>query len=228
MTSLHHNDADGLESVPPAELLRLRNALVRPPGAHVRAQHLAAAATTARHHPLSGPVGRFASRGARVAVAVVASLAITSGLAGAQLLPSPAQRLLSNVSDRFAPSQDAPPATAADPEAGDHSSQDAPSRPAQGSPPPLAGDTPTTLGGAVSSGPTTTAPHPTSTTIPGPIGPGSPEDPVDPEPTTTTTTDPGSTTTTTTDPGSTTTTTQDPGSTTTTTSTTSTTEAPRP
>lgn len=213
---------DRPEIVPPAELLRLRARLSRPPSPVVRAQHLAAAASAARQPGVAGQVGRFATRGARVAVAVVASLAITSGLAAAQVLPQPAQRLLSNVSDRFSPEPDAPPARSQDPSSGGSPTTDAPSREREGAPTTAADDgadpttvapvTPTTAGRVV------VAP---STTIPGPVGPGSPTDPTDPgptDPTTTTTVDPGSTTTTTTDPGSTTTTsTTTPGGSTTTT-----------
>jgi hypothetical protein len=217
MTPHDPRSDDGPELVPPAELLRLRQILRREPASAVRAQHLAATTSAARQRFGSGPMGRFASRGARTAVAVVASLVITSGLAGAQLLPQPAQRLLSNVSDRFAPNDDspddAPPATAV--EAGDGSTTTTPRtdrRPTgtdagTSDASTLATDTDATT-------PTTARPTaPTSTTIPGPTGPGSPDDPADPGTTTTssttTTTVPGSTTTTT-DPGSTTTTTEAP------------------
>jgi hypothetical protein len=210
-------DSDGPELVPPAALLRMRNALSDPPSAEVRAHHLAAVATASRQR--SGPMGRYASRSARVAAAVVASLAITTGLAAAQVLPQPAQRLLSNVSDRFAPSHEAPVTTVGE----------APSDP--GGKDPERGDggapavSPATTDTVADPTPPTTATRPvvSPTTIPGPTGPGSPTDPTDPgptDPTTTTTVDPG-TTTTTVDPGTTTTTT-DPGSTTTTT------EAPSP
>lgn len=219
MTTRDHHPDDGPELLPPAELLRLRAELARPPGAQVRAQHLVATTMAARQRGNS-PMGRFASRSARAAVAVVAALAITSGLAGAQLLPDQAQRLLSNVSDRFAPTNGDPPADPAEP--GDATSV----RSAPSGHPESDGDAPdedspdTTVGAAVDaalSTTTTTLHAATSTTIPGPSGPGSPDDPNDPDATTTTTIDPGSTTTTT-DPGSTTTTT-DPGSTTTTTTT---------
>ena len=116
MTARDPFSDDGPEIVPPAELLRLRARLSRPPAPAVRAQHLAAVATAARQTGVAGHVGRFAGRGARAALAIVASLAITSGLAAAQVLPQPAQRLLSNVSDRFAPEPDAPPARADEPD----------------------------------------------------------------------------------------------------------------
>jgi hypothetical protein len=219
MTTREHHPDDGPEPLPPAELLRLRAELSRPPGAQVRAQHLVAPAMEARQRG-NTPMGRFASRSARAAVAIVAALAITSGLAGAQLLPDQAQRLLSNVSDRFAPTDGDPPADPAQP--GDTTTvHSAPSADPGSDGDAPAGDSPTTTEGSVVdaalSTTTTTLHVATSTTIPGPGSAGSPDDPNDPDATTTTTIDPGSTTTTT-DPGSTTTTT-DPSSTTTTTTT---------
>ena len=113
MTSRDLTPDEGPELLPPAELLRLRAELARPPADAVRAQHLAATTMAARQRGHRA-MGRFASRGARAAVAIAASLVITSGLAGAQLLPDQAQRLLSSVSDRFAPETD-PPAEPAEP-----------------------------------------------------------------------------------------------------------------
>jgi hypothetical protein len=217
MTSRDRFQDDGPELVPPAEMLRLRHALMRAPDPEVRAQHLAAVTAASRQGVMGGPVGRFASRGVRVAAAVVASLAITSGLAGAQLLPQPAQRLLSNVSQRFAPSNDTPPpATTDEPDDSTSTTGSRPGRPevdpGVGIASTLATDAPPDTSTATTAEP----PVETTTTIAGPTGPGSPDDPADPDATTTTTIDPSSTTTTT-DPSSTTTTTIDPTSTTTTT-----------
>lgn len=222
MTPLDPRHEDGPELVPPVELLRLRNMLVRAPGTATRAQHLAATTVAARQRTTPGPMGRFASRGTRFAVGIVASLAITSGLAGAQMLPESAQRLLSNVSDRFAPSP-ATPTTIEEPDAGPSPAGRRSAAPADDGAAP-AGATASTDTVATTASPTTitsatSLPPAPATTLPGPTGPGSPEDPTGPEPTTTTTTDPGSTTTTT-SPGTTTTTS--------TTSTTSTTQAPPP
>jgi len=213
---------EGPELVPPAELLRLRTLLLRGPRAATRARHLAATTAEARQRPLvAGTAGRFATWGGRVAVGIVASLAITSGLAGAQLLPQPAQRLLSGVSDRFAPPAEAPATTvadAADPvvadAGGSSGSADRRSRTvADGT-----GTGTEATDPAVTTVPPTTDP-PVVETIPGPTGPGSPGDPTtdpdEPEPTTSTT-EPEPSTTTTTPPSTTTTTT--PPSTTTTTS----------
>jgi hypothetical protein len=216
MTSRDLPPDEGPEPLPPAELLRLRAELARPPADAVRAQHLAATAMAARQRGHL-PMGRFASRSARAAVAIAASLIVTSGLAGAQLLPDPAQRLLSNVSERFAPESD-PPAEPAQP--GDATTTRAATEddsapadePSVGRDPTSTTETPVVE--PVRPGPTTTTLLPSiDTTIPGPPGPGSPDDPTDPDATTTTTTDPS--TTTTTDPSTTTTT--DPSTTTTTT-----------
>jgi hypothetical protein len=197
MTSRDPISEEGPELLPPAELLRLRAELARPPAAEIRSQHVAATAMAARQRG-NRPMGRFASRGARAAIAIVASLAITSSLAGAQLLPDQAQRLLSNVSDRFAPSHGDtdPPADPAQP--GDATvlrtpDGGGPTRDASA----VDEVTTTTITGATAApdgATTTTVPSTTSTTIPGPGGPGSSEDPTDP--TTTTTTQPPTTTTT--------------------------------
>jgi hypothetical protein len=214
MTARHA--ADEPELVPPAELLRLRAELRRGPSASTRAKHLAAAVEVSRQHA-GGAAGRFASRGVRAAVAVVASLVITSGLAAAQVLPPPAQRFLSSVSDRFSPPTTARPARAGDAGRGSATTLDG----AEGS----TGDSGTSGDGVVttptSEGASTTRPGATATTqprtddttlptvtVPGPLGPGSPDDPTDPgtdggptDPGTDSTdgpTDPGTTTTTTT------------------------------
>lgn len=225
MTSRDLHPDDGPELLPPAELLRLRAELARPPGPELRARHLAATAMAARQLGNS-PMGRFASRSARGAVAIVAALAITSGLAGAQLLPEQAQRLLSNVSDRFAPSDDSdPPAEPATPGDATTTLRSATDDPAPEDDGPADVTTSTTatatattdepvVGPGTTSVPTsvtTSPPSPTDTTIPGPAGPGSPDDPTDPDPTTTTTAPPTTTTTqppttTTTQPSTTTTT----------------------
>jgi hypothetical protein len=215
MTSRDLPPDEGPEPLPPAELLRLRAELARPPADAVRAQHLAATTMAARQRGHRA-MGRFASRGARAAVAIAASLIVTSGLAGAQLLPDPAQRLLSNVSDRFAPETD-PPADPAEP--GDATT--VPVAPERSAPADdrSGGDATTTTEAptVVLDDPTTTTTllPSVTTTIPGPAGPGSPDDPTDPDATTTTTTEPP--TTTTTEPPTTTTTATDPSTTTTTT-----------
>ena len=209
MTSRDLPPDEGPELLPPAELLRLRAELARPPADAVRAQHLAATAMAARQRGHL-PMGRFASRSARAAVAIAASLIVTSGLAGAQLLPDPAQRLLSNVSERFAPESD-PPAEPAQP------SDATTTRAATEDDSAPAGDKPAAAPTSTTEAPvvepvrpstTTTLLPSIDTTIPGPPGPGSPDDPTDPDATTTTTTDPS--TTTTTDPSTTTTTTAPP------------------
>jgi len=214
MTSRDLPPDEGPELLPPAELLRLRAELARPPADAVRAQHLAATTMAARQRGHRA-MGRFASRGARAAVAIAASLIVTSGLAGAQLLPDQAQRLLSNVSDRFAPETD-PPAGPAEP--GDATTvpaaSDDDSSPADDAPDRTTTTTEAPAVAPVEPDPTTTTLLPSiDTTIPGPPGPGSPDDPTDPDATTTTTTEPP--TTTTTEPPTTTTT--DPSTTTTTT-----------
>lgn len=206
MMSSSHPPHDEPELVPPAELLRLRALLSRSPDAGTRTRHLAAVTSAAREGIVSSPAGRFARRGVRVAAAVVASLAITSGLAGAQLLPQPAQRLLSSVGERLSPSEDAPPAPTADAaDQGDGGSE----APARGGALPLAEDReqlettttqpPTTTSTTTppTSEPSTTTttepPASTTTTIPGPGGPGSPDDPTDPGSTDGGSTDGGST-----------------------------------
>lgn len=210
MTSRGHFP-DEPELLPPAELLRLRAALVRPPSSQVRTSHLAAIAAAARDHS-SSPAGRFASRTVRGAAAVIATLAITSGLAAAQVLPAPAQRIFSSVSDRFTPDPPAPPATAGATQGVD----DPASSPSRGdgfreATPSGGSDDPTAPASAIddattstTEAPTTTTTHPivpTTTTIPGPSGPGSP-DPTDPGTTDGGPTDPGSTDGGPTDPGS--------------------------
>jgi hypothetical protein len=216
MTSRDLTPDEGPELLPPAELLRLRAELARPPADAVRAQHLAATTMAARQRGHRA-MGRFASRGARAAVAIAASLIVTSGLAGAQLLPDPAQRLLSSVSDRFAPETD-PPAEPAEP--GDATTvpvapeRSAPADDRSGGDATTTTEAPTVVLDDPTTTTTTLLPSVT-TTIPGPAGPGSPDDPTDPDATTTTTTEPP--TTTTTEPPTTTTTATDPSTTTTTT-----------
>lgn len=198
MTSRGHFP-DEPELLPPPELLRLRALLVRRPTAQVRANHLTAIAAAAREHG-STPAGRFASRTVRGAAAVVATLAITSGLAAAQVLPAPAQRIFSSVSDRFTPDPVAPPATAGA-TAGEPDPADPGSGGTGGATPPAAADEPsapavtdrpTTSTTARPSTTTTRPALPTTTTIPGPSGPGSPDGPTDPGSTDGGPTDPGS------------------------------------
>jgi len=210
MTARHF--ADEPELVPPADLLRLRAELRRGPSASTRARHLAAAVEVSRHHA-RGAAGRFASRGVRAAVAVVASLVITTGLAAAQVLPPPAQRFLSSVSDRFSPPTTARPAIAGDPGSGLDGSatvDGADDRAGDTGDAADGGDaiTPTSEGTATTRSSSTVTTQPGTTTaptvtLPGPLGPGSPEDPTDPgtdggptDPGTDGPTDPGTTTTT--------------------------------
>lgn len=229
MTSSDRTPGEGPELLPPAELLRLRNVLTRPPRPEVRARHLAATVGMARQRTVVSPMGRLAGRTARTAAAMVAALAVTSGLAGAQLLPEPAQRLLSEVTERLnpidgAPSDDPAPSAPA-PSGGGGSTRSGSSSggsdddqeviaPSQDTTTTTGSSSTTTLGTST----TTSAPPGSTTTVPGPSGPGSPDDPgsttTTTAPSTTTTTEPGSTTTTT-EPGATTTTTQPSSSTTT-------------
>ena len=231
MTPSDRTRAEGPEPVPPAELLRLRNVLTRAPRAEVRARHLAATVGAAQQRTVVSPVGRFAGHSARTAAVIVAALAITSGLAGAQLLPAQAQRLLSSVSERLNPIDDGPsidselpaPEPTQSGSGGSSKSRtgsdDDPTAPAEVS--PSTTDDITGASSTTAASSSTTSPPRTTTTIAGPTGPGSPDDPGS---TTTSTTDPGSTTTTT-DPSTTSTT--DP-STTSTTGPSSTTTAPPP
>lgn len=190
MMSPHHPTDDQPELVPPAELTRLRAALVRPPSPATRARHLAAMSTVARERT-STQVGRLASRSVRGAAAVVATLAITSGLAAAEVLPAPAQRIFSSVSDRLSPGNEAPPATAEDPAPVDDASTPPPGTDEPtGAPSVATTDAEPTAEEPVAAAPkptttststTTTRPTvpTTTTTIPGPTEPGSP-DPSDP------------------------------------------------
>lgn len=191
------------ELVPPAQLLRARAALATAPSPEARARHLLAVAAAAREH--SSPASRFASRTVRGAAAVVATLAITSGLAAAQVLPTPAQRIFSSVSERFS-SNEAPPATPED-TGGSGPSSDGPGLVATGGSADVdavSGATTSTTDAATPGGPvaqtttttqpgstTTTVPS-TTTTIPGPLGPGSPDEPSEPGGTDGGPTDPGS------------------------------------
>jgi hypothetical protein len=220
--TFHRGCADEPDLVPPAELLRHRNALVQPPSPRTRSRHLAAITAAAREHSAS-PAGRFASRSVRGAAAVVATLAITSGLAAAQVLPAPAQRIFSSVSGAFSP--DAPPATAGDPDDTDATSlSTAPAGPDTTGGVLVPADTTSSSDGVTSSSADTIAPSstatpttappatpttldPTTTTIPGPTDPGSSDGPTDPGSTDGGPTDPGPT-----DPGSTDGGPTDPGS----------------
>jgi len=210
MTPSDRTRAEGPEPVPPAELLRLRNVLTRAPRAEVRARHLAATVGAAQQRTVVSPVGRFAGHSARTAAVIVAALAITSGLAGAQLLPAQAQRLLSSVSERLNPIDDGPsidselpaPEPTQSGSGGSSKSRtgsdDDPTAPAEVS--PSTTDDITGASSTTAASSSTTSPPRTTTTIAGPTGPGSPDDPGS----TTTTTDPS--TTSTTDPSTTSTT----------------------
>jgi len=95
-----HTYADSPELLPPAELLELRTHLAVAPRLEVRRAHLDAIVAQVRDGHRT-PWGRVASQAARGAAAVAVTLTITTGLAAAQVLPEPAQKILSSVSDRF-------------------------------------------------------------------------------------------------------------------------------
>lgn len=185
MTFIHRAPAEGPELAPPEHLLRMRDALVRPPSARTRATHLAAIASAMgeRH---ATPASRWASRGVKGAAAVVAALTITSGLAAAEVLPPPAQRIFSSVSSHFSPPKSAPahetPA-ATDGQSSGSAPEGNGSDGASVAPANPDADTAPTTAAAPSS--TTVAPSTTSvpkvtTTVPGPSGPGSGEGPTEP------------------------------------------------
>lgn len=197
MTDLLSND--GPELVPPAELLALRAQLSVAPGAEVRRSHLEAIVAQVRIGRRS-TWGRVASGAARSAAAVVVTLTITTGLAAAQVLPQPAQKILSTVSDRFGGGVDSPdvpdeldePAApeASEPVAVAESDDVPPARETTRSldrEPDVTATTSTTV--APTTPVVTTPPEPeptptttTTTTIPGPTSPESPvagEEPVE-------------------------------------------------
>ncbi len=178
---------DGPELVPPAELLELRSHLSVAPSDEVRRTHLEAVVAQVRHGRRTA-WGRVASGTARGAAAVVVTLTITSGLAAAQVLPAPAQKIFSSVSDRFTgrvDEADVPAPAATDPApaaADDEATTTTTRRPA---PEPVAATTTSTT--VVPPAPVVTTPPkptpsttvpPTTTTVLSPTGPGSP----DPEP----------------------------------------------
>ena len=99
MTDLTYDD--GPELVPPAELLRAAVAAVRrAPG---RGPPLRTSMRSSRRCATAlAPPGGASQRAPPAApAAVVVTLTITSGLAAAQVLPEPAQKILSSVSDRI-------------------------------------------------------------------------------------------------------------------------------
>lgn len=122
-----HSRSEGPEPVPPAELLALREAVNRAPDDAVRSRHLAA--ITEALQTTGPPVGAMgqaiARRGARVVAGVAAVLVVTTGLAGAQVLPAPARAILPAFSQHLLPGNqsadqdrgtDEPPATDVVPE----------------------------------------------------------------------------------------------------------------
>ena len=105
MTDLTYED--GPELVPPAELLDLRSQLSVAPHPEIRRSHLEAIVAQVRNGRRTA-WGRVASGAARGAMALAVTLTVTTGLAAAQVLPEPAQKILSSVSDRFTGRIDGP------------------------------------------------------------------------------------------------------------------------
>ena len=187
---------DGPELVPPAELLELRSQLSVAPSDEVRRTHLEAIVAQVCHGRRTA-WGRVASGTARGAAAVVVTLTITSGLAAAQVLPAPAQKIFSSVSDRFTGRVDeadvpAPATTDPAPAADDDEATTTTTREPAPEPVVATTTTSTTLvppAPVVTTPPeptTTTTTPPTPTTLPGPPGPGSEQEPevpvTEPEP----------------------------------------------
>lgn len=192
MKFARHDAQPEPELVPPAELLRHRAALTRAPAAHIRAAHLAAVGADVRER-VTSPAGRFASRTLRGAAAVVAALTITTGLAAADVLPAPAGRILSSVSDRITGHRTAPPAEPVEvdattsrsdgPEQGEDAGGTPPGVAEVEEPAPEAAKAAASRSTTTTTQPsttTTTAAPTTTTTIPGPTQPGSPTEPIDP------------------------------------------------
>lgn len=191
MTDLTYDD--GPELVPPAELLELRSHLAIAPRAEVRRTHLDAIVAQVRNRPRT-TWGRVAASAGRSAAAVVVTLTVTSGLAAAQVLPEPAQKILSSMSDRITgrvgqpeapePTPEAEPAPVAD----SKDTATATESPRRTTSEPIA--TTTTSSTVVQSvevttttttaAPTTTVAPSTTTTIPGPSDSGSGGDPTAP------------------------------------------------
>ena len=95
---------DGPEPLPPHELLRLRRYLVAPPRPEVRDQHLSAITAAVRSDRSAAAAAHaLVRRSARVVAGVAGIIVVTSGLAGAQIIPEPARSLIPAVSDRLAP-----------------------------------------------------------------------------------------------------------------------------
>lgn len=113
MTDLTYDD--GPELVPPAELLDLRSQLSVAPHPEIRRSHLEAIVAQVRNRPRTA-WGRVVSGAARSATALAVTLTVTTGLAAAEVLPEPAQKILSSVSDRFTGRVDSPEAPAEEPE----------------------------------------------------------------------------------------------------------------
>lgn len=206
---------DGPEPLPPHELLRLRRHLVAPPRAEVRDQHLRAITAELRSdRPAAAAAHALVRRSARVVAGVAGIIVVTSGLAGAQIIPEPARSLIPAVSDRLAPhfssdeepdEEDVPPTsevpkqsttTAGAPAAGAEKQQDQP--PATKPPATTAAPTTTSAPSTTTSSSTTSS---TSTTEPDPSTTTSTTEPDPSSTTTTSTTEPGTSTTTTTAAG---------------------------
>lgn len=168
MTDLTYED--GPELVPPAELLELRSQLSVAPHPEIRRSHLEAIVAQVRNRPRTA-WGRVVSGAARGATALAVTLTVTTGLAAAQVLPAPAQKILSSVSDRFTGGVDSP---------------DAPEEPDVAEPAPASDDDTTTA--AAETTDRSTAEPATTTTTSTTVVAVAPDVTAAVEPTTTTTT----------------------------------------
>lgn len=204
---------DGPEPLPPHELLRLRRYLVAPPRPEVRDQHLSAITAAVRSDRSAAAAAHaLVRRSARVVAGVAGIIVVTSGLAGAQIIPEPARSLIPAVSDRLAPhfsSDDEPeedrgdeaPVGEAPAETTTSAGAPADGGDKQTDPPPATKAPATTAAPSTTAAPTTSSTSSSSTS--------SSTSTTEPDSSTTSTTepDPSTTTTSTTAPGTSTTTT---------------------
>ena len=206
---------DGPEPLPPHELLRLRRHLVAPPRPEVRDQHLSAITAELRSDRSAAAAAHaLVRRSARVVAGVAGIIVVTSGLAGAQIIPEPARSLIPAVSDRLAPhfsSDDDEP----EEDRGDEApAGEAPVETTTSADPPVEGGdkqtdpAPATKAPATTAAPSTTA-SPSTTTSTSSSSTSSSTSTTEPDSSTTSTTepDPSTTTTSTTQPDTSTTTT---------------------
>lgn len=204
---------DGPEPLPPHELLRLRRHLVAPPRPEVRDQHLSAITAELRSDRSAAAAAHaLVRRSARVVAGVAGIIVVTSGLAGAQIIPEPARSLIPAVSDRLAPhfsSDDEPEedrkdeAPAGEAPAETTTSADAPAEGGDKQADPA----PATKAPATTAAPSTTAAPTTSSTSSSSTSSSTSTTEPDSSTTSTTEPDPSTTTTSTTEPGTSTTTT---------------------